>query len=172
MRKLKNGIIKSTAFLLALTIIISLSACVSRYKPLKKIRPLSGDCEDYILFSDSLTKQRDQGFSKRATINISGFSVGSEANKELLYQRYKPIIEMIYANYLLSVSAVKIFAKVQCEHDMARNWELLAKEKYKQASDIIRSCRKYNEADENMEKCLILSMQGKSFKEPLAPPEY
>ena len=75
--------------------LISIQACVSRYKPLKKVRPLSGSCEDYVLFSDSLTKQRDQGFSKRATINISGFSVGSEANKQLLYQEY-PTEESAY----------------------------------------------------------------------------
>ncbi len=151
---------------------INLSACVSRYKPLKTIKPLSGLCEDYILFSVSLTKQRDHGFSKRATINISGFSVGSEANKELLYQLYKPVIETIYANFLLSVSAVKVFAKVQCEHNMEQNWPLLVNGLYKQAANVIRTCRYHNELDENMEKCLILSMQGKSFREPPGPPEY
>ena len=139
---------------------------------MKKIRPLSGECEDYILFSDSLTKQRDQGFSKRATINIAGFSVGSVENKELLYKAYKPIIETIYANYLVSVSAVKVFAKVQCEHDLEKNWELLASEKYKEVANIIRFCRRHNESDENMEKCLIFSMQGKTFKEPLGSPEF
>ncbi len=172
MIKVRNGIIKPIAYFFVLSMIISMQACVSRYKPLKTIRPLSGDCEDYILFSDSLTKQRDQGFSKRATINISGFSVGSQTNKELLYKEYKPIIETIYANYLLSVSAVKVFAKVQCEHDMEKNWDILAKGQYKQAADVIRACRRHNETDENMEKCLISSMQGKSFKQPLEPPEH
>ncbi len=124
------------------------------------------------MFSVSLTKQRDQGFSKRATINISGFSVGSDANKKLLYQQYKPIIETIYANYLLSVNAVKIFAKVQCEHDLEKNWDLLANEQYKKVADVIRACRRYNELDEIVEKCLILSMQGKNFNEPLEPPNF
>jgi len=169
---LKDKVLKSAVYFLALSFILSLSACVSRYTPLERIRPLSGQCEDYILFSDSLTKQRDQGFSKRATINISGFSVGGVQNKELLYKTYKPIIETIYANYLLSVSAVKIFAKVQCEHDLEKNWDLLAQEKYKEVADVIRACRRYNEEDDNVEKCLILSMQGKSYKEPLGPPEF
>ena len=169
---MKDSLFKCVIYFLTLSILLSLSACVSRYKPLKKIRPLSGECEDYILFSDSLTKQRDQGFSKRATINIAGFSVGGEQNKELLYKEYKPIIETIYENYLLSVSAVKIFAKVQCEHDLEKNWDLLANEHYKEVADVIRACRRHNETDENVEKCLILSMQGKSYKEPLGPPEY
>ena len=136
-----------------------------------QIYPLSGKCEDYILFSDSLTKQRDLGFSKRATINLAGFSVGSKANKEILYREYKPIIETIYANYLLSVSAVIVFAKVQCERDMEKNWPLLALGQYKQVASVIRACRKDNNSDEYMEKCLILAMQGKRFKDFDRPPK-
>jgi len=162
-------IIKNSIFILAVSLI--LTSCVSRYTPLERIRPLSGTCKDYILFSVSLTKQRDQGFTKRATINISGYAVGSKANKELLYDVYKPIIETIFADYLLSVSAIKIFAKVQCEHDMQKNWPLLAQEHYKQVANVIRICRKQNIENDNMEKCLIFSMQGKTFKEPLWPPD-
>lgn len=162
-----NRLLKYTTFLLALCLIIITSACVSRYTPLERIRPLSGTCEDYILFSDSLTKTRDHGFSRQATISIAGYSVGSNAKKELLYQQYKPIIETIYANYLLSVSAVMVFAKVQCEHDMEKNWPLLAGGYYKQAADVIRECRRNNTIDENMEKCLVLSMQGKTYIEPV-----
>lgn len=165
-----NKIIKNIIYLLTISFIFSLSACVTRYKPLERIYPLSGNCKDYILFSDSLTKQRDLGFSKRATINISGFSVGSKANKEELYREYKPVIEIIYANYLLSVSAVKVFAKVQCERDMEKNWPLLAQGLYKQVSDEIRTCRKNNNSDEYMEQCLILIMQGKSFNDSYWPP--
>jgi len=168
---LNRRIIKNSIFLLLLSLFLSLSSCVTRYTPLERIRPLSGKCKDYILFSDSLTKQRDQGFTKRATINISGYAVGSKANKELLYQMYKPIIETIFADYLLSVSAIKIFAKVQCEHDMEKNWPLLAQGQYKQAASVIRTCRKKTNDDENMEKCLIFSMQGKSFTESVWPPE-
>jgi len=165
----KRRIIKDSIIILTLSLI--LTSCVSRYTPLERIRPLSGTCKDYILFSDSLTKQRDQGFTKRATINISGYAVGSKANKELLYNVYKPIIETIFADYLLSISAVKIFAKVQCEHDMEKNWPLLAQEHYRQVAKVIRTCRKQNIEDDNMEKCLILSMQGKTFKEPVWPPD-
>ena len=159
---MKAGKISIVYYLLMSVVLISQLACVSRYTPLKKIRPLSGSCEDYIRFSDSLTKQREQGLSKRATINIAGFSVGSEENKKLLYELYKPIIEIIYANFLVSVDSVKVFAGVQCEHQLDKSWVLLATGQYRAVAKIIRFCRKDNHSDEFMALCILDAAKGRS----------
>lgn len=130
-------------------------SCVSRYEPLPEIKPLSGTCRDYVLFSTSLVKQRDHGLSKRAAISIAGFALGSEQKKHIMYERYKPVIETIYADFLLPQKAVEVFAKVQCEHQLDKNWRLLINEQYAEAARTIRFCRQDNFLDSLMEKCLL-----------------
>jgi len=147
-------------YLILFILIVSLVACVSRIRPLKKIRPLSGLCEDYILFSDSLTKQRDLGFSKRATISLAGFSVANEANRAVLLETYKPIIEIIYADFFLSVDAVTVFAKVQCENKLNKNWELLANRRYKDVAKTVRFCRIDNHSNVYMERCILKAVKN------------
>lgn len=159
--------IVSVIILLCLT---SLSGCVSRYPPLDPVRPLSGDCNDYAQFSVSIIKQRDQGFSKRATINIAGFSVGDQANRDLLYAEYKPIFEIVYADYMIKSSGIRAAGRVFCEHQLRKSWLPLVTERYKVAAEIIRLCQNANDAESDMELCILARAKGKPSPELEKPP--
>lgn len=71
--------------LIILIAISGLSACVSRDDPVERVNPLSGDCADYAAFSRALAVQRDNGFTKRATMNIAAYSVANERHREILF---------------------------------------------------------------------------------------
>ena len=116
-----------------------MTGCVSRYPPLKHVKPLSGKCEDYAEFAVAIIKQRDQGFSKRATINIASFSAGSQVNRELLYAEYKPIFEIVYADYQISTPAIRATGRVICDNQLTKTWPLLINEDFKQVKMYISS---------------------------------
>lgn len=148
----------------------SISGCVSRYRPLDLVRPLSGDCNDYAQFSVSIIKQRDQGFSKRATVNIAGFSVGDEEKRKLLYAEYKPIFEIVYADYMIEAPGIRAAGRVFCEHELKKSWLPLVTEHYKTAADIIRLCQDANDAESDMELCILARAKGKPDPELEKPP--
>jgi len=148
-----------------------LTSCVSKYPPLKHIEPLSGKCEDYADFSVAIIKQRDQGFSKRATVNIASFSAGSQVNRELLYATYKPIFEIIYADYLIKAPAIKATGRVICKYQLTKTWPLLASEEYKLVAEIVRLCQDANFAEVDMGECILARARGKPDPELEKPPE-
>jgi len=144
--------------------------CVARFPPLKHVRPLSGNCDDYAQFSVSIIKQRDQGFSKRATINIAGFSVGNEENRKLLFAEYKPIFEIVYADYQIRSSGIRAAGRVFCEHKLTTSWLPLVNENYKDAAEIVRLCQGANDAEVDMALCILARARGKPDPELEKPP--
>ena len=134
------------------------------------MHPLSGDCDDYAQFSVAIMKQRDQGFSKRATINIAAFSVGSEANRKLLFTKYKSIFEIIYADYQIKASGIRAAGKVFCEHNLTSSWAPLVNENYNDAAEVVRLCERANDAEVDMALCILARAQGKPDPELEKPP--
>jgi hypothetical protein len=157
-------------FICLLVSLVSLSACVSRYQPLDRIRPLSGSCDDYAKFSVSIIKQRDQGFSKRASINIAAFSVGSEENRELLYTEYKPIFEIVYADYQIRPVGIRAAGRVLCDHQLTLSWLPLLNENYKNVAEVVRLCQDANDAEVDMAQCILARARGKPDPELEKPP--
>jgi hypothetical protein len=150
--------------------LISLSGCVSRYTPLKHVKPLSGKCDDYAEFSVAIIKQRDQGFTKRATINIASFSVGNSVNRDMLYRKYKPIFEIVYADYQIRTPAIRATGRVLCDHQLTKSWSLLINENYKQVAEIVRLCQDANFAEVDMSRCILARAQGKPDPDLEKPP--
>ena len=149
---------------------MSLTACVSEYPPLKQIHPLSGSCDDYAEFSVSIIKQRDQGFTKRATISITEYSVGNEHNRQLLYNTYKPIFEIVYADYQIRTTAIRAAGRVFCRHQLANSWSPLVKEQYKKVAAVIRHCQNTNDAEVDMAECILASSKEKPATDLEKPP--
>lgn len=149
---------------------ISLAGCVSRYTPLELVRPLSGDCDDYAKFSVSIIKQRDQGFSKRATINIAAFSVGSEENRALLYAKYKPIFEIVYADYQINHVGIRAAGRIFCSHQLTKSWLPLVNEEYKKVAEVVHLCQYANAAEVDMQNCILARALGKPDPELERPP--
>jgi len=150
--------------------IICLSGCVSRYVPLDLVRPLSGDCDDYAQFSVSIIKQRDLGFSKRATISIAAFSVGDEAKSDLLYAKYKPIFEIVYADYQINDLGIRAAGKIFCAHQLTKSWLPLVNEEYQIVADVVRLCQYANAAEIDMQNCILARALGKPDPELERPP--
>ena len=148
----------------------SMAGCVSRYTPLEHVRPLSGSCDDFAQFSVSIIKQRDQGFSKRATINIAGFSVGNEKSRELLYVEYKPIFEIVHADYMIRPQGIRAAGRVLCEHQLTKSWLPLVNEQYKAVAEVVRMCQNANDAEVDMQLCILARAQGKPDPELEKPP--
>lgn len=165
-----NTLGQAKQILIILLSLACLTSCVSRYMPLKHVRPLSGECHDYAQFSVSIIKQRDQGFSKRATINIASFSVGSEENRALLYEKYKPIFEIVYADYQIKSEGIQAAGEVICSHQLTGLWAPLVNEDYKAAAKVVRLCQSANFAEVDMRNCILARALGKPDPELEQPP--
>lgn len=148
--------------------LVGTSGCVSRYTPLKKINPLSGDCEDYAEFSVAILRQRDQGFTKRATISITGYSVGDEDVRKVLYHRYQPMFGILFADYLINDMTARAAGRTICRHQLAESWSLLINQDYHNAAEIVRDCQKANFSEVDIGKCLLTQIKGDDNLE--APP--
>lgn len=147
------------------------AGCVARYPPLDHVHPLSKSCNDYARFAVSIIKQREQGFSKRATVNIAGFSVGnSEEQRAMLYARYKPIFEIIYADYHIYEEGIRAAGLAICEQQLTKNWSLLVEEDYKAAADVIHLCQDANASEVDMKNCILARASGKPDPELERPP--
>jgi len=110
----------------------------------------------------AILKQRDQGFTKRATVSIAGFSVGSEENRKTLYKEYKPMIEVIFADYLIKTMSARATGRTVCKHKLAQSWDLLINEQYKEVAGIVRVCQRDNDAEVDIEECLLTQVKGGS----------
>lgn len=150
--------------------ISSLTGCVSRYTPLVPARPLSDDCNDYARFSVSILKRRDQGLSKQAAINLSGLSVGREKDRELLYAKYKPIFEIAYADFLITSSGIRAAGKVFCVHNLTTSWLPLMNENYKNVAEVVHLCQRENDAEVDMEICILAKAQARLAPKLEKPP--
>lgn len=136
------------------------TACVSRYTPLKPLHPLSGLCEDYAEFSVVLLKQRDQGFSKQASMNIAIYSTGGEQNRAAMTRLYRPVLEILYAEFLLNSTATWASAKLFCEQKLLQSWSPLVNGHYQQAAAVIFACQRHATSETEIETCLQQAIQG------------
>lgn len=134
--------------------------CVSKYPPLKPVQPLSGNCEDYADFSLAILKQRDQGFTKRAATSIAGFAVNGESKRRYLYQLYKPVIEIVFADYQVKDKGIHAAGKILCEHKLTESWPLLINQQYSDAAKIVVSCQNSNYSEVDIENCLLTMIKG------------
>ncbi len=148
----------------------SLSGCVSRYTPLEPLRPLSGGCNDYARFSVSILERRDQGLSKRAAINFLGFSVTGEKNRELLNVKYKAIFEIAYADFLITKPGIRAAGKVFCVHKLTTSWLALINGNYNNVAEIVHRCQRENDAEVDMEDCILAKAQARPARKLEKPP--
>ncbi|MGD8926394.1 MAG: hypothetical protein PVG20_06075 [Thioalkalispiraceae bacterium] len=118
----------------------------------------------------SIIKQRDQGFTKRATISITEYSVGNEHNRELLYKEYKPIFEIVYADYQIKTAGIRAAGRVFCDHQLMKSWSPLVNEQYKKVAAVIRHCQNNNDAEVDMAECILASSQAKPDPDLEKPP--
>ena len=148
-----------------------MSGCVGRYRPLNHIYPLSGKCSDYERFSEAILKHREQGFTKRATTNFAVLYVDGEKKREQLLEKYRPIVEIIYTEYLIDAEGIRATARTICEHQLRSTWPALANEDYKTVADVAYQCQLVNQAETDIRDCILARARGIHDPELEEPPE-
>lgn len=138
---------------------LCLSACVSRYDPVPKIDPLSGECEDFAGFSRALAVQRDNGFTKKATMNIAAYSIASERHREILYQRYSMMLDLIYADRFVDPDSIRIMGSVVCEQQQRGRWREPQERDLPALAGFIKLCRKNTLSIPETEHCLVMNIE-------------
>jgi hypothetical protein len=148
-----------------------MAGCVSRYRPLNHIHPLSGKCDDFERFSEAILKHRDQGFTKRATTNFTVLYVDNEKKRQQLLEKYRPIIEIVYAEYLINAAGIRATARATCEHQLLTAWPALANEDYRSVADTAYQCQLANLAETDIRRCVLARARGIHDPELERPPE-
>ena len=157
--------------ILKLSILLALlSACVSRYDPVDDVHPLSDECKDYAAFSRALAKQRDNGFTKRATMSMAGYSAGNEQDRQRLYARYQTVADILFADRLIDPDSAKVLGKVICEQKQANTWRPLKSGEIPQVAAMVRTCRADNITLVEMESCLLDSLKSDWHPDLATPP--
>ena len=155
------------------TILVSLlPACVSRYDRVDDVHPLSSECKDYAAFSKALAKQRDNGFSKRATMSMAGDSVGNMQDREILQQRYQTISDIVFAERLIDPDTAKVMGKIICEQKQQATWHELQDDDIPAVTAMIRTCRQNNITLVEVEACIIDRMQAYWRNDLIIPPGF
>ena len=144
--------------LIILITISGLSACVSRYDPVEKVNPLSGDCQDYAAFSRALAVQRDNGFTKRATMNIAAYSIAGERHREILYTQYKVMLDLIFADRFVEPDSIKVMGNVVCEQRQRGEWKEPQDHDLPALGGFIKTCRNENLSIPEMETCIVTQL--------------
>lgn len=147
-----------------------LTACVSRYDRVDDVHPLSSECKDYAAFSKALAKQRDNGFTRRATMSMAGYSVGNKQNRETLYERYQTITDMIFEDYMIDPDSAKVMGKIICEQRQAGTWQIPVDADIPEMASRLRYCRAYNAALVDVEQCMVSRLQQYWQRDLAMPP--
>lgn len=153
-----------------LTLLAVLTACVSRYDRVDDVHPLSSECKDYAAFSKALAKQRDNGFTRRATMSMAGYSVGSQQNRETLHRRYQTIADMVFEDYMIDPDSAKVMGKIICEQTQAGIWREPADDDISEMSGILRLCRTQSYTLVETEQCMTERMQQYWQRDLTTPP--
>jgi hypothetical protein len=153
-------------------LIVLLSACVSRYDRVDDVHPLSDECKDYAAFSKAIAKQRDNGFTKRATMSMFSASSGNRHDSDIIYERYQTITDIAYEDLLINPESIKVMGKIICEQRQAGSWHPLQPDDIQPVTVMIRSCRKTSLNPTEMEACIIANLQAYWGKDLTAPPVF
>jgi hypothetical protein len=132
-----------------------LPACVSRYDRVDDVYPLSDECKDYSAFSRALAKQRDNGFTKRATMSMAGYSVANAEDRKVLYERYQTVADILFEDLLIDPDSAKVIGKVICEQKQQHTWQPIKSNDIPEVAAMVRSCRKVNITLVEMETCIV-----------------
>jgi hypothetical protein len=154
------------------TLLALLSACVSRYDRVDDVHPLSDECKDYAAFSKAIAKQRDNGFTKRATMSMFSASVGNRHDSDIIYERYQTITDIAYEDLLINPDSIKVMGKIICEQRQAGTWHPLQPDDIRPVTVMLRACRKTSLTPVEMEDCIIAYLQVYWTKDLSAPPAF
>ena len=149
-----------------------LPACVSRYDRVDDVHPLSDECKDFSAFSRALAKQRDNGFTKRATMSMAGYSAGNAQDRKILFERYQTVADILFEDHLIDPDSAKVIGKVICEQKQRQTWQPLKSDDIPQVAAMVRSCRKANITLVEMEDCLVANLKDYWHDDLATPPMF
>jgi len=139
--------------------LFGMSACVSRYDPVEKIDPMSDDCKDFAGFSRALAIQRDNGFTKRANMSIAAQSVATEPQRKILYQRYRIMLDLAYADRMVAPDAIKLMGRIVCEQRRSGQWHEPQEKDLPKIANIIQTCGRQNITEPEKERCIVSELE-------------